>query len=138
MRITLELTAHAIARPDLAGSLASGQIGAWVEFAGVVRGLENGTPIAALEYEAYETMALRVMREILEGLARRLACESAWVIHRIGVVPVGETAIWIGVGATHRETALGLVAEFMNRLKQDVPIWKRRALTAADIGGSSP
>lgn len=134
MRVTIQITDQPIVRPDPAGITGGGRVGAWVEFSGVVRGLENGVPIAALEYEAYESMARRVIHEILDDLATPLACESAWVIHRIGVVPVSETAIWIGVGAAHREPALALVAEFMNRLKQDVPIWKHRALTAADLG----
>jgi len=138
MRIAIEFTLQPITRPDPAASLANGRIGAWVEFAGVVRGLENGVPIAALEYEAYETMARRVMHKILEDLATRLACESASVIHRIGVVPVGELAIWIGVASSHREPALALVAEFMQQLKQDVPIWKHRALTATDFGQPTP
>lgn len=129
MRITIEITSAPIGRPQPAEICADGRIGAWVEFTGIVRRLEHGASIAALEYEAYESMARRVMREILDDLASRLPCDSACVIHRIGVIPVGEAAIWIGVGAAHREPALAMVAEFMNRLKQDVPIWKHRALT---------
>ena len=50
------------------------------------------------------------------------------MIHRVGVIPVGETAIYVGVASPHRGEAIALLAEFMDRLKQDVPIWKRRAL----------
>ena len=53
---------------------------------------------------------------------------AAKVIHRVGVIPVGETAIYVGVASPHRGEAIALLAEFMDRLKQDVPIWKRRAL----------
>jgi molybdopterin molybdotransferase len=56
------------------------------------------------------------------------------VIHRVGIVPVGETAIYLGVAAKHRGAAFALLAEFMDRLKQDVPIWKRRALPASFVG----
>jgi len=45
------------------------------------------------------------------------------VIHRIGTIPVGETAIWIGVASAHRNEAFVLLAEFLNQLKRDVPIW---------------
>jgi molybdopterin synthase catalytic subunit len=138
MRIAIEFTRQPITRPDPAACLANGRIGAWVEFAGVVRGLENGIPIAALEYEAYETMARQVMHNILDDLATRLACESTSIIHRIGVVPVGELAIWIGVASSHRGPALALVAEFMDQLKLDVPIWKHRALTTTDLGKPTP
>ena len=126
MNITVLLTCEPIVRPEPA--TAGGAAGAWVEFAGVVRGEEDGKPIAALEYEAYDSMAERVMRELLAELGAQRHCLSAHVIHRIDAIPVGETAIWIGVAARHRKDALDLVTEFMDRLKQDVPIWKRRAV----------
>ncbi|MDE3069067.1 MAG: molybdenum cofactor biosynthesis protein MoaE [Verrucomicrobiota bacterium] len=102
--------------------------GAWLEFRGVVRGEEAGQRISALEYEAYPEMARREIRRILEKLAEKFPCLAARVIHRLGVIPVGATAIYVGVASPHRGEALGLLAEFMDRLKQDVPIWKRRAL----------
>lgn len=126
MDLTVELTREPIVRPEPAAS--GGGVGAWVEFAGIVRGEEIGQSIAALEYEAYDSMAERVMRELLTELGSRLGCTSAHVIHRVGIIPVGETAIWIAVGSAHRKEALALVSEFMDRLKQDVPIWKRRAV----------
>ncbi len=109
--------------------------GAWIEFRGVVRGEENGQPIAALEYEAYAPMAEREMRRILDELAREHPCLAARVVHRVGLIPVGEAAIYVGVAGRHRAEALALLAAFMDRLKQDVPIWKRRALAAAALAG---
>lgn len=106
--------------------------GAWVEFRGVVRGEENGAAIAALEYEAYVPMAEEQMRCILAELGRARPCLAARVIHRIGVIPVGEAAIYVGVAGRHRAEAFALLGEFMDRLKQDVPIWKRRAIPASE------
>jgi molybdopterin molybdotransferase len=102
--------------------------GAWLEFRGVVRGEENGQGISALEYEAYPDMAAREIRRLLEEISSRHPCLAAKVVHRLGIIPVGETAIYVGVAAGHRGEAVALLAEFMDRLKQDVPIWKRRAL----------
>jgi len=134
MEIHLELTRTPIteALPPPAGS----DLGAWVEFRGVVRGEENGQTIAALEYEAYSPMAEREMRHILEALAIGRHCLAARVIHRLGIVPVGEAAIYVGIAARHRAEAFALLGQFMDRLKQDVPIWKRRALTVVDHAGS--
>lgn len=125
MDIKIQLTAapipgHAIPPPSGAG--------AWVEFRGVVRGEEAGRAIAALEYEAYAPMAEREMRRILEDLARQHPCLAARVVHRVGQVPVGEAAIYVGVAARHRAEAFAVLTAFMDRLKQDVPIWKRRAI----------
>ena len=128
MQIEIQLTNSPIAaqlpRAPLTGA------GAWVEFRGVVRGEENGQPIAALEYEAYWPMAEGEMRRIIEEIAAARPCLLAKVIHRVGVIPVGEAAIYVGVAGTHRAEAFALLTHFIDRLKQDVPIWKRRALTA--------
>ena len=132
MQIEIQITSDAIAENAQAGA-RHGEAGAWAEFRGLVRGEEDGHPIAALEYEAYSPMAEREMRRILGELSARHPCLAATIIHRIGVVPVGEAAIYIGVAAKHRAEAFAFVAEFMDRLKQDVPIWKRRALTAAEL-----
>ena len=128
MEIEVQLTSEAIAEKIFPPP--SGSFGAWVEFRGVVRGEENGAAISALEYEAYSEMAEREIRRLLEEISANQPCLAAKVIHRVGGVPVGETAIYIGVAAKHRAAAFALLAEFMDRLKQDVPIWKRRARNA--------
>lgn len=99
----------------------------------MVRGEENGAVITALEYKAYSPMAETEMRRIIAGLAGDHLCLFARVIHRIGSVSVGEAAIYVGIAARHRAEAFALLAGFMNRLKRDVPIWKRRALVTAEL-----
>ncbi|MCL4180795.1 MAG: molybdenum cofactor biosynthesis protein MoaE [Verrucomicrobia bacterium] len=107
--------------------------GAWVEFRGIVRGEEKGAPIAALDYEAYVPMAEREMRRIIEEIAQRQPCLAVHVIHRIGTVLAGEPAVYVGIAGRHRMEAFAFLDEFMVRLKQDVPIWKQRALTSAQL-----
>jgi molybdopterin molybdotransferase len=108
-----------------------GVAGVWIEFRGTVRGEENGKALSALEYEAYPEMAEREIRRLLTEISAKRPCLAARVIHRLGAIPVGETAVYVGVAAKHRGEAIALLAEFMDRLKQDVPIWKRRAIAAA-------
>jgi molybdopterin molybdotransferase len=126
MNIEIELTREPI--PDRLSPLPVGAHGAGLEFRGVVRGEENGAKISALEYEAYPEMAKREIRRILEEISGRHPCLAATVIHRIGIISVGETAIYVGISSSHRAEAIALLAEFMDRLKQDAPIWKFRAL----------
>src|SRR5262245_20244490 len=130
MEIEIQLTDAPIAEHQPPAAVPGA--GAWVEFRGVVRGEENGQPIAALEYEAYSPMAESEMRRILEEFARSLPCLAARVIHRIGVIPVGEAAIYVGVAGRHRGEAFAVLAGFMDRLKQDVPIWKRRGIPSTE------
>jgi molybdopterin synthase catalytic subunit len=123
MKIHIEITREVL-RARGAVSEAGG-IGAVVEFAGVVRGEEDGAAIAALDYEAYEKMAQSEMEKIARDLAGQFPCDSIEVIHRIGRVPVGEASIVVRIEAKHRAEAFGMLGEFMDRLKRDVPIWKR-------------
>lgn len=131
MEIEIQLTNETIAG-NLPLPPQARAAGAWVEFRGIVRDEENGRAIAALEYEAYSPMAKHEMRRIMEDLSRRQPCLVAQVIHRVGIVPAGGVAIYVGVAARHRAEAFALLAAFMDRLKQDVPIWKRRALALAE------
>jgi molybdopterin molybdotransferase len=128
MNIEIQITNDPIQSRRLPENYPAGAI---AEFSGVVRDLENGGKITALEYEAYSPMAEKEMRRILESLAEKFPCLAARVIHRIGIIPVGETAIYICIAAQHRGEAFAMLAEFMNRLKRDVPIWKRRGISAA-------
>jgi molybdopterin synthase catalytic subunit len=132
MNVEIELTNASIAAYLSAPTSGVGA-GAWVEFRGVVRGEENGGVIAALEYEAYSPMAETEMRRIIAELSRDTPCLFVRVIHRVGIVPVGAAAIYIGIAGRHRAEAFALLAGFMDRLKQDVPIWKRRSLTATEL-----
>lgn len=132
MKIEIRLTDIPIAE-HLSAPASGVGAGAWVEFRGMVRGEENGGVIAALEYEAYSPMAETEIRRIITELTSGQSCLFVRVIHRVGIVPVGEAAICVGIAARHRAEAFGLLTEFMNRLKQDVPIWKCRALTADEL-----
>lgn len=126
MKIRIEITREPLAARGVTS--ADGASGAVVEFAGVVRGEEDGAAIAGLDYEAYEMMARGEMERMLGELGRAFPCHSVQVAHRIGRVPVGEASIVVRVEAKHRAEAFGMLAEFMDRLKRDVPIWKKVAV----------
>ena len=115
-----------------------GAHGAWLEFRGVVRGNENGKAISALEYDAYPEMAEREIHRLLTEISVKHPCLATKVIHRTGTISAGETAIYVGVASAHRGEAIALLTEFMDQLKQDVPIWKRRGIGAAGDEVTSP
>ena len=98
--------------------------GALVRFEGRVRGEEKGATIDALQYEAYASMAKQQMEKIARNLDARHPCLAVRVRHRVGRVPVGEAAILVEISARHRREAFAFLAEFMDELKRDVPIWK--------------
>jgi molybdopterin synthase catalytic subunit len=120
--IQIEFTKELIVPPPLA--LPGREIGASVEFLGIVREMEGDAALSGLHYEAHESMAMRQLRRIFEELAAVHPCQAACFIHRLGFVPVGEASLFVRVLASHRGEALRFCAEAIDRMKMDVPIWK--------------
>ncbi len=108
--------------------------GAVAAFVGVVRAERSpaGQPLEALEYSAYETMALTEMDRLCTEVCRRHALRAVRVVHRLGVLPVGEPSVAVVVWAAHRDEALSACHSLIEGLKQDVPIFKKEIWT----GGS--
>ena len=122
MQIEIHFANAPIVVPRL--RLPSREIGACVEFQGIVRGTEAGKPLEGLVYEAYEPMAERELRTIIDQVAAQHSCEQVVFIHRVGWVPVGEASLFIRVLAKHRGEALRFCNDLIDRMKKDVPIWK--------------
>ena len=106
-------------------TLPSSEIGACVEFSGIVRETENDRALAGLHYEAYEAMARTQLARIFADLNAAHPCAAVTFIHRLGWVPVGEASLFVRVLAAHRGEALRFLADAIDRMKADVPIWKR-------------
>ena len=102
----------------------SREVGALVEFHGIVREMEGASALSALWYEAYETMARREFGRMFPELSARHPVQDVLVIHRIGRVPVGEASLYVRVMAKHRGQALSFCGELIDWMKKNVPIWK--------------
>ncbi len=122
MTATILFTHEPIAPPAL--TLPTHEIGACVEFQGIVREIEGERALAGLHYEAYEPMAVRHLRRIFDELAHAHPCHSVTFIPRLCWVPVGEASLFLRVLAAHRGEALRFCGEAIDRMKRDVPIWK--------------
>jgi molybdopterin synthase catalytic subunit len=99
--------------------------GGIVVFEGIVRPTEDSRTIAALEYTAYEPMAQKMITAISEDLIRKHGVLAIRVEHSRGRVAVGECSFRLTVAGRHRKEALAAADEFIDRLKADVPIWKK-------------
>ena len=122
MEISIRFTRDAIVVP--AGALPSREIGACLEFQGIVRETEGEIALAGLCYEAHEPMAVLHLERIFNQLGAVHPCASVTFIHRLGWVPTGEASLFVRVLAAHRGPALRFVAEAIDRMKADAPIWK--------------
>ncbi len=99
MDVKIHFTNRTICRADTASSDGAGAV---VEFEGIVRGIERGAKISGLIYQIYEPMADRMVRRIVGELNAEYPCFAFLVVHRHGLVPVGETSIYVRIEALHR------------------------------------
>lgn len=116
----------------LAATMHDTRAGAFVAFEGWVRDHHDGRSVDALEYEAFPEMAVRTGEQILLDARSRFAILDARATHRIGRAGLGEHAIWVGVTANHRQEAFLACHWIMDRIKEDVPIWKKEHYTQGE------
>ncbi|PZE21441.1 molybdenum cofactor biosynthesis protein [Paenibacillus xerothermodurans] len=99
--------------------------GAALSFIGTTREWTHGQRTVLLEYEAYEPMAIKMMRQISEEIHARWDGTLCAITHRLGQVDIGEISVVIAVSAPHRDAAYEASRYAIERLKQIVPIWKK-------------
>jgi molybdopterin synthase catalytic subunit len=98
--------------------------GALFCFEGFVRPTEDEKPIVALDYEAYEPMATKELTRLSEDIVQKHGLISICVEHSKGRVLVEECSFRLRIASYHRKEGIRAMDEFIDRLKQDVPLWK--------------
>lgn len=103
--------------------------GAVCVFYGVVREDSRNKKVRFLEYDAYPEMAEKKMREILDEVRQRWPEQKAAIVHRIGKMGIGEASVIIAVGSPHRAESFEACHYVIDRVKEEVPIWKKEVFT---------
>lgn len=94
-------------------------------FLGTTRRFTNGKETVSLSYEAAERLAIAEMHRLLDDASESWPLIRATIIHRIGLVPVHEASVLIGVATAHRDESFLACRYLIDELKKRVPIWKR-------------
>lgn len=102
-------------------------------FIGTVRNTTQGKTVVRLEFEAYQSMALRKMRHLAEQAFQQWPVQALAIHHRTGVLQVGEVAVVIAVSAAHRAAAFEACRYAIDTLKQSVPIWKKEVFEDGEV-----
>ncbi|HQE94005.1 MAG TPA: molybdenum cofactor biosynthesis protein MoaE [Anaerolineae bacterium] len=122
----IEITAHPISTDEVVARVADPANGAVVTFIGVVRGVTGGRQTLYLEYEAYPEMAEKVLRQIADEIhARWPDIRAVAMVHRVGRLEIGETAVVIALAASHRAPTFDALRYAIDRIKEIAPIWKK-------------
>ncbi len=119
------ITRDAIDSQRLAQALQRPEDGAVVVFEGVVRNNTKGRETLHLEYECYEEMALEQIARVGREIAGQFDISRIGIAHRLGRLQIGEASVVVVATAPHRKAAFAAALEGINRLKREVPIWKK-------------
>ena len=100
-------------------------IGARSVFEGTVRDTNDGHDVKKLEYECYESLAMKEGNKILGEAIEKFGLIDAFCIHRIGTLEIGETAVIVVATSGHRDEAFKGCRYIIDEVKSRVPIWKK-------------
>ncbi|MEA2514451.1 MAG: MoaE-MoaD fusion protein [Thermomicrobiales bacterium] len=110
---------------EVEDAVADPSTGATVTFTGTVRDHARGKGVTALDYEAYPPAAEKMLERIGDEIRERWEIERVAIVHRYGLLQVGEASVVIAVSSPHRDEAFAACRHAIERIKEIVPIWKK-------------
>lgn len=108
--------------------------GGFVCFEGWVRNNNQGKDVHKLAYEAYPKLAIKEGNKIIEEAIEKFDIKKALCTHRVGLLEIGDMAVWVGVSAAHRDAAFKACRYILDEVKSRVPIWKNESWTDGESG----
>lgn len=128
----VRITGEPLRMEEAADFVADPAAGATCVFAGTVRNRSEAGDVSGLVYEAWDELAERRLREVAGEMRSTWPVRKVALLHRIGALDVGDTSVVVACSAPHRAEAFEACRHGIERLKQDVPIWKKEALATGD------
>ena len=126
------VTPDALSVDEALAFVADPGAGGTCVFVGTVRDHSAAGDVTGLRYEAWDELAERRLFELAAELAGRWDLRKVAILHRTGDLSIGEASVVIAVSAPHRPEAFEACRHAIERLKEDVPIWKKEALTSGE------
>lgn len=134
----IALVDHVIDVAAIEASVRSPACGAVLVFVGTTRDSSDGRPVLRLEYEAYDKLAIAEMTAIASEIQARWADARCAMVHRIGLVPIGEASVVIAVATPHRGPCYEASRYAIEALKARVPIWKKEVYADGHAWRANP
>lgn len=106
-------------------AVSSPSAGANVLFLGTTRDSFDNRPVTQLSYTAYPPLALKTLQRIATEAVEKHGLLGVCIVHRLGVVPVGEASIAVAVSSGHRGPAWRAGEEVLERCKEKLEVWKK-------------
>jgi molybdopterin synthase catalytic subunit len=128
----LLVTAAPLSVDEALAFVADPGAGGTCVFVGTARDRSAAGEVTGLRYEAYDDLALARLREIADEMHERWPLRKVCLLHRTGELAIGEASVVVAVSAPHRAEAFEACRHGIERLKDDVPIWKKEQLTSGE------
>lgn len=130
--LLVRVTDEAIGAEEAVAFVADPGAGGTCVFLGTVRDRSDAGEVTGLTYEAWDELAIRRLEELGDELFEKWPLRKVALLHRTGDLSIGETSVVIACSAAHRAEAFEACRHGIERLKQDVPIWKKEALVSGE------
>ncbi len=121
----INLTRDTIDTQQVLESVQDTRAGAVVLFLGTTRSITGDRETGSLDYDCYESMAIRKLEQLEAEARRQWDVVEINIVHRLGHLLPGEASVAIAVSSPHRGTAFECGQWLIDSLKEDIPIWKK-------------
>ena len=121
----IELTENILDPEKITAQVRRDTNGSVITFLGTTRDNFEGKTVLTLEYEAFDEMAVKKLKEVRMELMAEFGIEEMAISHRIGTVGIGEISLVVAIGSPHRKEGFKACQEAVDRIKEVVPIWKK-------------
>jgi molybdopterin synthase catalytic subunit len=128
----LSMRATPVSGDEALAFVADPAAGGTCVFVGTVRDHSDAGAVTGITYEAWDELAEERLGELADELFARWPIRKVAILHRHGTLAVGEASVAIAVSSAHRAEAFDACRYAIERLKHDVPIWKKEALADGD------
>lgn len=123
--IDVRLCHEKIPLDELLAKAGAAEHGAQILFTGAVRNHNEGKPVSAVTYEAFEPLAVKSLTEISKEAADQFGQDmTIQVWHRLGRLEIGELSVAILVTSRHRDASYRASRHIIEEMKKRTPIWK--------------
>ena len=126
------VTSETLSVDEALAFVADPAAGGTCVFVGTVRDHSVAGDVTGLRYEAWDELATRRLDELAGELMTSWDLRKVAIVHRTGELSIGEASVVIAVSAPHRPEAFEACRHAIERLKEDVPIWKKEELASGD------
>jgi len=124
----VEVTDRALDVYGLETLVDDARAGAVVSFSGTVRDHDHGRSVSTLTYEGHPS-AESVLAEVAKEIDARFDMIALAVAHRVGPIPIGESALVAAVATAHRGEAFAACQALVDLVKEKLPVWKHQVFT---------